>query len=89
MTKKQAKQIFEKYNPVDAVTRCPNGRAPVRKLLDTYARAAVNLYGIISINDFVEIFNSQNTEKTNTDEVFTLLLPGILKNTIPLDHRSR
>ena len=79
MTKKQAKQIFDKYNPQDVVTRCPSGRAPVRKMLDTYARAAVNLYGIIPIKDFIEIFNSQNIEHTNADEVYTLLLPDILK----------
>ena len=79
MTEKQAKQIFEKYNPESAVSRCPNGRAPVRKMLDIYARAAVNLYGIIPIKDFVELFNSQNIEQTNADEVFTLLLPDVLK----------
>ena len=80
MTKNQAKQIFEKYNPADAVTRCPSGRASFRKQLDTYAVAAVNLYGIISIEEFVEIFNSQNTEQTNGKEVFTLLLPVVLKD---------
>ena len=80
MNKKQAKHIFEKYNPEDAVKRCPNGRAPLRKLLDTYAKAAVNLYGIISIKDFVELFNIQNKEQTNAEEVFTLLLPLVFKN---------
>jgi len=45
MTKKRAKQIIEKYNPADEVIRCPNGRAHVKKLLDTYARAAVNTVG--------------------------------------------
>ena len=78
MNKKQANIIFNKYNPQDAVERCPSGRASVRKQLNTYARAAVNLYGIISIKDFVEIFNSQNTEQTNEEEVFVLLLPGII-----------
>jgi hypothetical protein len=39
----------------------------------------VNLYGIISNEDFVELFNSQNTFQTNVEEVFTLLLPLILK----------
>ena len=79
MTKKQAKHIFDKYNPQNAVIRCPSGRGPVRKQLNTYAKAAVNLYGIIPTKDFVEIFNSQNTEQTTVDEVFLLLLPGILK----------
>ena len=79
MTKKQAEQIYEKYNPNDAVIRCPNGKASLRKLLDAYAKAAVNLYGIIRIKDLVEIFNNQNTEQTDADEVFTLLLPGVIK----------
>ena len=80
MAENKAQKIFEKYNPVEAVTRCPNGRAYVRKLLDTYARAAVNLYGIISKKEFAEIFNCQNTEQTNPNEVVALLLPLVLKN---------
>lgn len=79
MTETKARQIFEKYNPESAVTRCPNGRAPVRKMLDAYAKAAVNLYGVIPICDFVDIFNRQNTEQTNAEEVFVLLLPLVLK----------
>ena len=79
MTKIQARKIFEKYNPINSVIRCPNGRAPVRKMLDIYAKAAVNLYGIIPINDFTKIFNSQNSMQTNSDEIFTLLLPDIIK----------
>ena len=34
MTESKAQKMFEKYNPADAVTRCPYGRSPVRKLLD-------------------------------------------------------
>ena len=64
MTEKQAKKIFRKYNPADEVVRCPNGRAKMRKPLDTYMRAAVNLYGIISRDEITEIFTSQNEEKT-------------------------
>ena len=80
MAESKAQKKFEKFNPVEAVTRCPNGRAPVRKLLDTYAKAAVNLYGVISKREFAEIFNSQNAEQTTPDEVFALLLPLVLKN---------
>jgi hypothetical protein len=36
MIKKHSQKIFEKYNPSNAVTRCPNGRATVRKLIDTF-----------------------------------------------------
>lgn len=43
-------------------------------LLNDYAVAAVNLYGVISQDDFVEIFNSQNELKTDVDEMFGLLL---------------
>jgi len=74
------RKIFSKYNPVTAVKHCPKGRAHVRKLLDVYAKAAVNLYGVISVEDFVEIFHSQNEEQTNADEVFSLLLPLVLKD---------
>lgn len=77
MNKKQAQKIFEKYNPTSGVIRCPNGRASVRKLLDTYARSAVNLYGIISMAELVEIFNRQNVEQTTSNELFALLLPLI------------
>ncbi len=80
MTEAKALKIFKKYNPEDAVKRCPNGRAIVRKQLDIYARAAVNLYGVIPIAEFVEIFNSQNSAQTDTDETVMLLLPLILKS---------
>ena len=79
MTEIQAKEIFEKYNPAGDVIRCPNGRAKMRKPLDLYARAAVNLYGIIRREEFVEIFNSQNDDKTTADEVYTILLPNVRK----------
>ena len=81
MNKKKAQKIFAQYNPTDAVIRCPRGRSQVRKLLDSYAKAAANLYGVISKKEFVEIFNSQNVVQTTTDEVFTLLLPLVLKDT--------
>lgn len=80
MAESKAQKIFEKYNLAGSVTRCPNGRAPVRKLLDLYARAAVNLYGAISKREFAEIFNRQNAEQTNPNEVVALLLPLVLKN---------
>jgi len=81
MSEAKAKETFEKYNRKSDVVRCPNGRAGIRKLLDSYAKAAVNLYGIISRKEFVEIFNSQNADKTIDEEVYVLLLPLVLKNT--------
>lgn len=80
MTEKQAKKIFDKYNPATGVVRCPNGRAKMRKPLDLYAQAAVNLYGIIKRNEFVSIFNAQNEEQTTQEEVYIMLLPLVLKN---------
>jgi uncharacterized protein YecA (UPF0149 family) len=52
----------------------------MRKPLDLYAKAAVNLYGIILREDFAEIFNAQNEEQTTADEVYTILLPNVLKH---------
>jgi len=80
MTKDQTKKIFEKYNPADEVIRCPNGRAKMREPLDLYAKAAVNLYGIIRRDEFVKIFNTQNKEQTTSDEVYTILLPNVFKD---------
>ena len=79
MNKNQARKIFEKYNPSDDVVHFPSGRATMCDPLDTYAKAAVNLYGIIRLDEFVEIFNAHNEEKTTTDEVYTILLPNVLK----------
>lgn len=80
MTENQAKKIFEKYNSADNIVRSPNGRAKMRKPLDTYAKAAVNLYGIIRRDEFAEIFNAQNEEQTIAEEVYTILLPSVLKS---------
>lgn len=42
--------------------------------LHLYALAAVNLYGIISVDDFVALFNQQNRIKTNCTEVSEILI---------------
>ena len=80
MTETQAKKLFDKYNPEGDIVRCPNGRAKMRKPLDLYAKAAVNLYGIIKREDFTAIFNAQNEEQTTADEVYTILLPNVHKS---------
>jgi uncharacterized protein YecA (UPF0149 family) len=79
MTKAQTKKEFEKYNSTKNVVRCPSGRAKMRKPLDIYAKAAVNLYGIIRREELAEIFNAQNTEQTTAEEIYTILLPNVLK----------
>lgn len=45
-----------------------------RDLLNSYAIAAVSLYGAISQDDFVALFNSQNDRQTSIDEMFPILL---------------
>ena len=80
MIEEKTKKIFEQYNCTSDVVRCPNGRALTRKLLDSYARAAVNLYGIISRDDFIDIFNKQNVDQTSSEEIYILLLPLVLKS---------
>ena len=80
MTEKNSKDIFNRYNRVDDVVRCPYGRAGVRKLLDSHAKAAVNLYGIISRKELVSIFNSQNSEQTTVEEMYILLIPLVLQD---------
>jgi hypothetical protein len=45
-----------------------------RYLVNDYAIACVSLYGVISQDDFVELFNSQNERQTTIDEVFSILL---------------
>jgi len=80
MNEEKASKIFEQFNRRSDVVRCPYGRASTRKLLDSYAMAAVNLYGIISRDDLVNIFNKQNVDQTNTKEIYTLLLPLVLKD---------
>ena len=45
-----------------------------RDLLNNYAVAAVSLYGAISQDDFVALFNSQNERQISIDEMFPILL---------------
>ena len=79
MEGKMGEKDFERYNPQSDVVRCPYGRSGVRSQLDEYARAAVNLYGVISCRDFVGIFNEQNKDQTTEEELYTLLLPLVRK----------
>ncbi len=48
-----------------------------RDLLNNYAIAAVSLYGVISQDDFIALFNSQNKRQTSIDEMFSVLLTYI------------
>lgn len=77
---KKARRLFDKYNPERDVIRCPWGRAQVREELDLYVYAALNLYGVISIKELVDLFNSHSDNKTSVEEIYILLLPWIRKN---------
>lgn len=44
-----------------------------RWLLHTYAMASVNLYGIIPVEEFIEIFNDQNPQTTDRQEILNVL----------------
>jgi len=79
MNDNQVVKLFEMYNPIHGVVECPKNKEQTRDLLDAYAMAAVNLYGIIRSAEFVEIFNNQNNEQTTVEEVRALLLPNVRK----------
>lgn len=51
-------------------------------LLDCYAQAAVNLYGIIPLDELAELFNGQNAKKTTEDELFSTLLRHIHEESV-------
>lgn len=55
-----------------------DGGIHVRKerydLLNHYARATTNLYGALPLDEFVEIFNVQNAQKTDLEETVSVLL---------------
>lgn len=42
-------------------------------LIDDYANSAMALYGLIKINDFIELFNEQNSDIINFEEAFAVL----------------
>lgn len=46
-------------------------------LVHAYASAAVNLYGVISQDDLISIFNSQNGKKLTEEELFSVLIRHI------------
>jgi hypothetical protein len=48
--------------------------------LHKYAVAAVSLYGAISQDDFVALFNSQNDRQTSIDEMHPILLAHVCMN---------
>ena len=51
------------------------------ELLHVYAKAATNLYGFITMEDFVKIFNRQNKDKTDVQDSFYSLVPHSIEGT--------
>ena len=49
-------------------------------MLNKYALAATSLYGVIALDEFVELFNSHNERKTDVDEVCSVLMRFIALN---------
>lgn len=49
-----------------------------RWLLHTYAMAAVNLYGVLPVDEFIDIFNSQNPRQTDLQEASNTLGKSML-----------
>ena len=80
MVSKENQEIFQKYNPESDLVRCPYGKASTRDLLNEYAQAAVNLYGVLYRDEFLEIFYLYNEVKVTDEELYILLLPFIIKN---------
>ncbi|MDD3382254.1 MAG: SEC-C domain-containing protein [Bacilli bacterium] len=79
MKNQNPKKIFEKYNPIKDVVRCPNGKARLKKTLDIFVKASLNLYGVIEITEFVKIFNKFTKENVTENDVYTILLPNVIK----------
>ena len=46
-------------------------------LIHAYAMAAVNLYGVISQEDLIRLFNTQNGKKITEEELFSVLIRHI------------
>ena len=46
MNKKRQRKFLNNITPESDVVRCPFGKSDIRKKLDIYATAVVNLYGV-------------------------------------------
>ena len=51
-------------------------------MLLAYAEAAVTLYGVIQMDDFVALFNKQNRHKTDVDEMFQELIGHVTEDSV-------
>ncbi len=65
---KEVKRVYETVIKTEF-----NAKRQRISLIDDYANSAMALYGLIKINDFIELFNDQNSDIINFEETFTLL----------------
>ncbi|MDR1639836.1 MAG: SEC-C domain-containing protein, partial [Clostridiales bacterium] len=77
MTKTLAKKIFDRYN---SFKTCPQERADVQESLDICAKAAANLYGVISLKELAEIYGKQNQIFLAESEIAGILTPLVLES---------
>ena len=64
-------------NPIGMVKEGFSKVKEFADLIHQYAQAAVNLYGVISQEELVEIFNSQNKQQTDIDINFDVFMKHI------------
>ena len=76
MVPSEIKEVFHSLERKDFLQRKAR-----YDLLHRYAEAAVNLYGVISQADFIDLFNSQNALPTTQGEVFRALIRHIAVDT--------
>ena len=72
---KEIRSVYKKLLKTDF----PEEKA-FSELLHNYATAAVSLYGIISMEDLVALFNSQNERQTTLLELSTNLLTYVIRS---------
>lgn len=66
-------KTFLKYNPLVSADDFSSEEQKTVSLLNKYAAAAINLYGVISKSEFVDIYNSQNAKKISVDDLCKML----------------
>lgn len=71
------KNVFEKYNNKLKNVECEEDMLKIRDLLNKYAISFVNLSGVISVKEMVDIFNGQNPDQVTVNQIKSLLQPFV------------
>ncbi|MDR2752472.1 MAG: SEC-C domain-containing protein [Clostridiales bacterium] len=79
MTDSMAKKVFDRYNNEKDLQDCPQSQLELRKTLNMYAKAAVNLYGAIKVKELADIYCRHNGSVIDPAGIRRLLLPLVLK----------